>query len=170
MDWKLSGRVLVLIDAANLSHAAEDLGFKIRYRQLARFFRTETDLVRVVYYSSEFETEAHAAFILALRKYGYQIESKPVKVISRGRGAVLRKANFDVEITLDAMDWLGEYDTLALFSGDSDFHALVRRLQAKGKKIVVCSMRNHIARELIASADHYIDVSKLSHDVVQRKR
>ncbi len=169
MDWGAFGRVLVLIDAANLNKGAEDLGFKVSYRPLANFFRAETRLYRIVYYSVESQSGSHANIFRLLTYYGYWIVSKPVKVIS-DRGSTYRKANFDVEITLDAMDWLTNYDTLVLFSGDSDFHALVKRLQSKGKAVVVCSLRGHISKELIASANHYRDVTQLSRRVLKKRR
>ena len=49
----------------------------------------------------------------------------------------LPKCNFDVEISVDAIRLLDKYDTLALFSGDSDFVSLIRFLKKKGKKVIL---------------------------------
>ena len=72
-----------------------------------------------------------------------------------------RKANFDVEIALDAREFVNSYDTLVLFSGDSDFDYLVKMLRERGKRVIVVSSRHHISKELIKSCNKYIDLKKL---------
>jgi len=169
VDWSQYRHVLVLIDAANISKAAQHSGFKVHYRKLARLFRRGTRLVGLRFYSAEFETEAHRDFIRSLQRFGYQVVSKPVKEIRTGKARVIRKANFDVEMAVDAMEMLDSYDTLVLFSGDSDFAYLVRHLQSKGKQVVVCSMRGSVSRELIGSAGRYLDIRKLGWDIVRKR-
>lgn len=84
-----------------------------------------------------------------------------MKIIEDGlTGERLRKANFDVEIAVDAMDMIDTYETAILFSGDSDFDHLVRRLKKKGKTILVFSTRHHIAKELIKGSNKYFDIRK----------
>ncbi|MBI3360364.1 MAG: NYN domain-containing protein [Chloroflexi bacterium] len=161
IDWKRHGRALVLIDSANFSKGAETIGKRVNYRNLARYFRRETNLVQIVVYIADFGTPAHAAFMGALRHIGYQIVSKPVKTVLQSGGSPDQKANFDVEITLDAMDWISDYDTLVLFSGDSDFAALARRLRPKGKQVIVCAFRHTVSRELRAAADRYLNIPDL---------
>jgi len=168
VDWSQCGRVLVLIDAANIGKGAQHSGFKVRYRQLARLFREQSQLVDIRFYTADFETDAHQGFLRSLQHFGYRVVSKPVKVISTGKSQVIRKANFDVEMAVDAMEILSCYDTLVLFSGDSDFAYLVRHLQSKGKRVVVCSMRGNVARELIKSTDQYVDLYELGADVVRK--
>ena len=72
-----------------------------------------------------------------------------------------RKANFDVEITLDILKMIEKFDTLVLFSGDSDFDYLIRRLRAKEKKVVVISTKYHISKELIKNSNKYIDIKQM---------
>ncbi len=168
IDWNQFGRLLVLIDAANISKATQHAGFKVHYRKLARLFQRNTRLVGLRFYSAEFEAAAHQDFIRSLQRFGYKVISKPVKEIATGGPQTLLKANFDVEIAVDAMDMLDCYDTLVLFSGDSDFAYLIRHLQSKGKQVVVCSMRGSVARELVDSADRYLDIRKLGRDIVRK--
>ncbi|MBI4770359.1 MAG: NYN domain-containing protein [Chloroflexi bacterium] len=166
IDWKSYGRVLVLIDTANLSKGAETAGKRVNYRNLARFFRRNAAALRQVVYIADFGTPGHAAFLGALKRYGFQVVAKPVKLIAPSRVAAEQKANFDVEITLNAMEWLDEYDTLVLFSGDSDFTALVRTLQARGKRVTVCAFQHTVAREMRAVADLYVDVFRLGEGIL----
>ena len=158
----------MLIDAANISKAVQHSGFKVRYRQLARLFQRQSRLVDIRYYTADFETSTHQGFLRSLQRFDYQVISKPVKVIPTGKSQEVRKANFDVEMTVDAMDMLARYDTLVLFSGDSDFAYLIRYLRDKGKQVVVCSLRGNVARELIKSADVYLDLYELGTDVIRK--
>ena len=66
------------------------------------------------------------------------------------------KCNFDVEIALDVMKKIEQYDTVMLFSGDSDFGKLLSYLKSKGKKIIVVSTRNRMSIELERVADKFI--------------
>jgi len=73
---------------------------------------------------------------------------KIIKAPEIERGDI-RKANFDVEITIDVLEMIDKFDTLVLFSGDSDFDYLIRKLRAKGKRVIVISTKHHISKELI---------------------
>lgn len=46
----------------------------------------------------------------------------------------IRKCNFDVEISVDAIKMIDYYDTFCIFSGDADFVYLNNFLKKKGKK------------------------------------
>ena len=50
---------------------------------------------------------------------------------------------------------------MVLFSGDSDFDYLIKKLRMEGKRAVVISTKYHISRELIASCNKYLDLKKL---------
>ena len=81
----------------------------------------------------------------------------------------IRKANFDVEITVDTMEMINSFDTLVLFSGDSDFNYLLRKLRNENKNVIVISAKHHISKELIESSNKYIDLKKLK-SLIERKR
>jgi len=59
------------------------------------------------------------------------------------------------------LDLISKYDVLVLFSGDSDFDSLIKKLRKEGKKVIVVSSRYHISKELIDSCNKYIDIKKL---------
>jgi len=58
-----------------------------------------------------------------------------------------RKCDFDVEITMDALNSSADYETLLLFSGDGDYSALVKDLILKNKKIILVFADNHLGKE-----------------------
>ncbi len=58
----------------------------------------------------------------------------------------LPKCNFDVEISIDAVRLMKNYDTLCLFSSDADFVHLAGYLRKQGKKVVLVK-GGHIVRQ-----------------------
>ena len=60
----------------------------------------------------------------------------------------IHKANFDVEMTTDMLLETDCVYRIIIFSGDSDFAYLVKRLKNLGKDITMVSSRKTIAWEL----------------------
>ena len=63
-----------------------------------------------------------------------------------------------MEISIDIMSNINNYDTVVLFSGDSDFLALVSYLKNHNKKVYIFSSKNNISTELRTSGDGYCDI------------
>ena len=166
----IRGRTAVFIDAANLSKSVEAARYKVNYRKLRGYFEKICVLSYLGFYTVAFESKAHQDFLKALRAKRYSVITKALKIIwDHKKSSEVRKANFDVEIAVDALDKQEEFETLVLFSGDSDFDYLVRRLKEKGKRVLVISTRYHIAKELIGSCDKYLDVLKFKKDFLSPK-
>jgi uncharacterized LabA/DUF88 family protein len=49
----------------------------------------------------------------------------------------ISKCNFDVELCVDAMRVIDKYDTICLFSGDSDFVSLLDHVRKQGKNVIL---------------------------------
>ncbi|MEK7114367.1 MAG: NYN domain-containing protein, partial [Patescibacteria group bacterium] len=72
------------------------------------------------------------------------------------------KANFDVEITTDALRLAETHQHFILFSGDGDFVPLARRLRELGKKVTVVSDRKYLSGELLLAADKFVTLGLLN--------
>jgi uncharacterized LabA/DUF88 family protein len=166
----LKGKVLVVIDAANLESAVKSLGWWIDYIKLRELFEKDK-LIEIRNYCVQHNTDNQNSFFTFLKKNGYKLITKPLKIIKAPEieKGDLRKANFDVEITFDIIEMIGQFDTLVLFSGDSDFDYLIRRLRAKEKKVVVISTKYHISKELIENSSKYIDIKRIR-SLIERKK
>ena len=166
----IKGKVLVAIDAANLESSVKSLGWWIDYKKLYGLFDNKK-LVEIRNYCVHHGTDNQNRFFTFLKKNGYKLITKPLKIIRPNdfEDSNIRKANFDVEIAIDAIEMAKQFDTLVLFSGDSDFHYLVIKLQEKKKKVIIVSYRDHISRELARSSDKYISLDKLE-KYIKRKR
>ena len=162
----VKGKVIVFVDAANLESSLKDLGWHMDYKRLYNYFKNNMDLVRIRFYSASFGNEAHTNFFIVLRRTGFKLVTKKLKTIFNGEDCI-NKANFDVEITLDAKNFMDKYDTLVLFSGDSDFEYLIKFLRMSNKKVIVVSSSYHISKELIKCCNKYIDL-KILKPIFQR--
>lgn len=78
----------------------------------------------------------------------------------------IRKSNFDVEVSVDAMKMINHYDTICLFSGDADFVYLNDFLRNKGKKIILIK-GGHITEELRSSADLVINAQRIKKHIAR---
>lgn len=158
--------------------------WQVDYKKLRQFFRLNAKLASISFYSARFGTKSHDRFLTFLKNNGYRLVTKPVKTIFGGGRKVTceqcgykkeipdeRKANFDVEISADAVSWINEYDTFVLFSGDSDFVYLFNFLKRQGKRVIVLSRRGHVAYELRISKDIdcYEDIWKLRDKLLRKK-
>ena len=150
LKWNKEDRLFVVIDAANLEKSAQALQMKVHYTKLKRFFEQNGQLQGIRFYTAAFMTVNHEDFLESLKRRGYMLVTKPVKeIVDKNMSQKVRKANFDVEITMDVLDLMNTFDVLILFSGDSDFDCLVQRIRNRGKKVFVFSTKYHISRELI---------------------
>lgn len=171
LEQYLKGKILVMIDAANLESSVKDLGWWIDYLKLRGLFQKQS-LVEIRDYCVHHNTENQNKFFSFLKNNGFVLITKPLKIIKEfniERGDI-RKANFDVEIAVDAIEMIDKFDTLILFSGDSDFDYLLQRLKMKGKATIVVSAKHHISKELIESSDKYVDLKKLKNFIIRKNK
>ena len=68
---------------------------------------------------------------------------------------------FDVNMSVESSPKIDKYDTVMLFSGDSDFSGLLSYFKNKGKKIVIVCSRPRMSKELYEVADKFIPAESL---------
>lgn len=175
----IKGSLAVFIDAANLEQSVRSmwvhpkdipdnlrglpsgrLQWSVDYGKLRNFFREFGKLKHLRFYTPDFRTESHERFLYFMRKgLSYKIVAKPLKEYGdHSDDEPHRKANFDVELAVDATFYLSDYDTFILFSGDSDFAYLLKFLRGHGKIALVFSRSGHVAKELPPASSHYFDI------------
>jgi len=175
----IKGKVFVYIDAANLEKSVQDmwvnpkdvsndfrsyqtdqLCWKIDYQRFKDFFKNLCDVKEIKFYSADFATESHRKFLWFLDKIlKFKLETKPLKEYTDHTPELPhRKANFDVEISVDATFKLNNYNTFILFSGDCDFEYLLKFLRGCNKTAIVFSRTGHIAKELPPASSYYFDL------------
>ena len=132
--------------------------------------------IEIFYYTAypaegtrDYSLDGKHKFFTYLRKgLGINVRKKELKRIiahSDDGDITEEKGNMDVEMTIDAIHHKNKYTTTLLFSGDSDFLALVTYLRNGGKKVHIYSSKNNISEELRTGGDGYTDVLQVSEDI-----
>ena len=163
----VKGRTDVFIDASNVYHSYKTLGWKIDYVKLKSYLERDTDLGRIYFYTAyDPEYPKQRKFLDFLEMTGYFVRKKEVKFIKdrQSERGGFHKGNLDVELTIDAVDQKDQFQSFVLFSGDSDFAALLRYMRERSKNCVVVSSKDHVSVELLRQAK-YIDLKRLEKDI-----
>lgn len=96
-----------------------------------------------------------------------RIPEKYIETDADGKRYVeVRKSNFDVEISVDAIKMLEHYNTFCLFSGDADFVYLNNFLRKKGKKVIIIK-GGFILSTLRESASLVINAQNIKKHITQ---
>ena len=114
----------------------------------------------------------HKFYTYLKKGLGITVRKKELKriAIHTGEGdSFEEKGNMDVEMTIDALHFMGKYDIAVLFSGDSDFLALVNYLKRGRKKVYIYSSKNNVSEELRTGGDGYTDVLNIADDIWGRE-
>ncbi|MEW6610182.1 MAG: NYN domain-containing protein [Patescibacteria group bacterium] len=160
------GKTIICIDASNIYHSQKRLGWRIDFQKLLVYFAREAELHRCYFYTAYDPTsDKQRRFLDFLDLIGYTVRTKKVKFIRdqlRDEGG-FHKGNLDVELTIDAVHTLLDYQSFILLSGDSDFAFLLKFLKAHGKRCVVMSTKGSVALDLVQQAK-FIDLKKLRNE------
>lgn len=91
---------------------------------------------------------------------GLKVEAKLLD--EKGIELFAPKANFDVEISVDALIMKDIYTHFVLFSGDGDFAYLIKALRQNLKKVIVISGRKSLSGYLFKEADKFVTMERLA--------
>lgn len=172
----------MFIDASNLWQVQKAKGRFLNYEKIATYIQTKYagSSVRVFYYTaypadgtrSYSLDEKHRFFTYLKKGLGFEVRKKPLKrisIVTEAGEAIQEKGNMDVEMTIDAVHNCKNFDTAILFTGDSDFLAVVNYLKNKGKKVYVIPSKNNASQELKTGADGYTDLLTITEDIWGRE-
>lgn len=168
----------VFIDASNLWQAQKAKGKMFDYEKLKYFLKekfsaTEIEIFYYTAYPKEGTREQsqdgkHKFFTYLKKGLGFTVRKKELKRIvehTESGDTIQEKGNMDVEMTIDAIHFLKKYEEAVMFTGDSDFLALVNYIRNGGKKVYIFSSKNNVSQELRTGADGYFDVLEIEKDI-----
>ena len=174
--------VYVFIDASNLWAAQKVKGRLFDFQKLKTFLKNKFSAkdIQIFYYTAypaegtrEYSIDGRHKFFTYLKKgLGFVVRKKELKRIpvhTDQGDSVQEKGNMDVEMTIDAIHYMDKYDIVAMFTGDSDFLALVNYLKRGGKKVFIFSSKNNVSEELRTGGDSYTDILKIPDDIWGRE-
>ncbi len=147
--------------------ARNSLSKRVDFKKLLKVAVRGRQLYRAIAYLVDLERVNQDGFIHVLRSIGYEVKLKePKKFYNWDR--VEYKADWDMGIAIDAIAMAenGKVDVVVLMSGDGDFVDLINFLKAKGIKVEVISFKSITAKELIQSANEYIDLEEIADFII----
>jgi len=151
----------IYVDGENIQRSG---GYGMRYDVLLKFASADNfTVLRANSYHAEDEEryksdsvyrESREGYYGAIRRSGFRLVRKAVKVFIDEEGNKRTKANQDMDLAIDALTQSRNLDRVVLCSGDGDFVRLVLALQNNGLMVDVLSFQD-VSKELISVADHY---------------
>ncbi|GFP24638.1 hypothetical protein HKBW3S43_00951 [Candidatus Hakubella thermalkaliphila] len=167
----VKGKTAVFIDASNIYFSEKTLGWRIDFKKLLEYFKKNTNLSRIAFYSAiNPENEKERKFHDLLEIIGYVVRHRKIKFIkdkTEGIHGGHHKGNIDVDLTIDAVHFRDEYDSFVLLSGDSDFESLIKYLKAFSKRCVVMSTKGHVSIDLVRQAK-FLDFKKIRAEIERK--
>jgi uncharacterized LabA/DUF88 family protein len=150
-----SARLAIYVDGANMTHSAEELGFRIDYAQFKKFLAGTRTLAFANYYNSYSPDPGVQAFYHKLETFGFNVELGPPTQVGHSQKQV------DVQIAVDAVSnaYDNLYDVALIASGDGDLTPAVKKLKSMIKPVEIASFRDQLSRYLLTNATRIIDLS-----------
>lgn len=150
-------RVGIFVDVSNMYHSAKNLYKKrVNFREILRDAVAGRKLIRAIAYVIKTETEEEVSFFEALSQQGFEVKMKDLQIFAGG----IKKADWDVGISVDAIKLAEKLDVIILVTGDGDYLPLVSYLQNnKGCLVEVMAFRQTASSKLVEESDDFINLS-----------
>ena len=176
--------IAIFIDDGNMWSVYKSMGKLIDYSKLEDFFAKKFNgkVTKVFFYKAypknktrKYSLDPQHKFMTYLNKeLSFVVRKKELKTIllrakdgsliydqKSGKPANIEKGNFDVEITIDMLREISNYNIAILLSGDSDFLPIIKLLKnIYHKKVYIFSTASSVSSELRTGADGYFDLAK----------
>ena len=159
-------RVGVFIDVQNLYHSAKNLyGARVNFREILKQAVSQRSLIRAFGYVVRTKTGEEKPFFDALTKLGIETRIRDLQEYYGG----LKKADWDVGLSIDAVRIAPSVDAVVLASGDGDFVQLVEYLKNQGKRVEVIAFGRSTSALLKEAADEFIDLGAFPEKYLLKK-
>ncbi|MFM2478703.1 NYN domain-containing protein [Celerinatantimonas sp. MCCC 1A17872] len=150
--------ILILVDVQNVYYTTRQTFAKnFNYNKFWAQVTHERHVVKAIAYAVDRGDKKQQEFQNILRAIGFDVKLKPF--IQRSDGSA--KGDWDVGITIDALEYCAQADVVVLVSGDGDFAILAEHLRHKrNKQVEVYGVAHLTAAALCHAADRYIPIDK----------
>jgi uncharacterized LabA/DUF88 family protein len=146
-------RAAIFIDGANVFYQQRELDWQIDWVKLIHYFNEKYRVVSARYYTALKEPPStdQKKFHTMLSTTGYALKTKILKKITdHETGEITTKGNLDIELVIDALTTVDQYDVFILFSGDSDFVPLITALRQQRKVVKAFSTKGFSSIDLVS--------------------
>lgn len=119
-------KVVVLVDVQNIYYTTrQSFGCNFDYNKFWRKVTLNRKVVKAIAYAIDRGDEKQKQFQNILKAIGFDVKLKPF--IQRADGTA--KGDWDVGITIDAIEYAKDSDVVVMASGDGDFALLVNKIR-----------------------------------------
>ena len=149
-------KVVLFVDIQNVYYTVRQ-AFKrnFDYNKFWLMATNDRQVIKAVAYAIDRGDKKQQEFQNILRAIGFEVKLKPY--IQRSDGSA--KGDWDVGITIDAMEYSESADVVVLVSGDGDFDLLVNKLRVnKGKFVEVYGVSQLTSISLMNAASKFIPI------------
>jgi uncharacterized LabA/DUF88 family protein len=149
-------KVAILVDVQNIYYTTRQAyGRNLDYNEFWKSATLNREITKAVAYACERGDKKQREFQNILRAIGFEVKLKPF--IQRSDGSA--KCDWDVGITIDAVECGKESGVVVLASGDGDFDLLVNYLKENyGCVVEIYGVPQLTAASLINSASRYLPI------------
>lgn len=151
-------KVAIFVDVQNVYYTVRE-AYKRNF-DYNKFWAAATSgrkVVEAFAYAIDKNDKKQREFQNILRAIGFTVKLKPF--IKRSDGSA--KGDWDVGITLDAIEYAEQADVIVLVSGDGDFDLLADKIRnVHGKKVEVYGVPQLTAVSLMSAASEFIPIGK----------
>ena len=150
-------KLVVLVDVQNIYYTTkQSYNCNFDYNKFWGEITSNRTVIKAVAYAIDRDDEKQKQFQNILRAIGFEVKLKPF--IQRVDGSA--KGDWDVGITIDAIEYAKDADVVVLASGDGDFSLLVDKIRNDLNAIVeVYGVPKFTSTSLINSASKYIPIN-----------
>ncbi len=148
-------RVALFIDGNYIHPAQRFLRWSIDWLKFRQYFDDEYDLIEADYYRTLRNPHApeERNFGKFLATNGYHLrENVAQREVDKVTGEPVQINNLDVDLVVDALTSVDQWDMAILVSGSASFVPLVRALRDKGKVVQVYATPGYAAQEMVEIA------------------
>jgi len=149
-------KTVVLVDVQNIYYTTKSVHHcNFDYNEFWAQATQGREVVKAIAYAVDRGDEKQRQFQNILRAIGFEVKLKPF--IQRADGSA--KGDWDVGITIDAMEYAKDADVLVLASGDGDFDLLVDKMRNDyNTSVEVYGVSQLTAASLVNAASKFIPI------------
>lgn len=148
--------VVLFVDVQNVYYTTRQaFGRNFDYNKFWSVATAGRSVIKAVAYAIDRGDKKQKEFQNILKAIGFEVKLKPF--IQRSDGSA--KGDWDVGITIDALEYSENADIVILLSGDGDFDLLVDKLRGdKGKWVEVYGVAKLTSASLVNAASKFVPI------------
>jgi len=151
-------RAGIFVDVANMYHSAKNLyKANVNFAKILETAIGNRQLIRAIAYVVRSKSKEEQSFFEAISKQGFELKIKDLQIFPGG----MKKADWDVGLTVDAIKMANRLDVITLVTGDGDYIPLVNYLREnKGCLVELLGFKETTSSKLIETVDVFTNLSK----------